>query len=182
MSRIAIPASIEAAPAHSRPLLTQVQGLLGVVPNMFRLIGTSPVALEGFLGLLSALGKGELPAQTRGRIALTVAQANGCDYCLAAHTYLGRNLKLDDAEMAANRAGTSADAKADAAVRFAVALVAQRGHVDEAAFNAVKNAGYSDAQIIEIVLHVALNTLTNYVNVALATDVDFPAVEALKAA
>ena len=105
MSRLPIPATIDAAPAASQPLLEAVKKQLGVVPNLFRLVSTSPAALEGYLGLSGALAKGALPAQTRERIALAVAEINGCDYCLSAHSYLGKNLaKLDDAEIAANRA------------------------------------------------------------------------------
>jgi uncharacterized peroxidase-related enzyme len=179
MTRFSTPASIEASPAASRSLLEAVQKQFGAVPNLFRLIGNSPAALEGYLGLNGALGKGELEAATRERIALAVAEVNGCDYCLSAHTYLGKNLaKLSEAEIAANRDGTSSDSKADAAVRFAVKLVKTRGHVSDADVQAVKKAGYNDAQAIEIVLHVALNTLTNYVNEVAKTEIDFPVVTA----
>jgi uncharacterized peroxidase-related enzyme len=183
MSRIPTPATVADAPEKSRPLLEAVGKQLGVVPNMFRLIATSPQALEGYLGLSGALGRGALPAATRERIALTVAEANGCDYCLSAHTYLGRNLAhLDDAEITANRNGASNDPKADAAVRFAAVVTRARGHIAEADLTAVRAAGYTDAQVIEIVQHVALNTWTNYLNVVFGTDIDFPLVQARKAA
>jgi uncharacterized peroxidase-related enzyme len=179
MSRIPTPASIEAAPEKSQPLLEAVQKQLGVVPNMFRAISNSPAALEGYLGLNGALAKGALEAPTRERIALAIAEFNACDYCLSAHTYLGKNLsKLSDAEIAANRDGGSTDAKADAAVRFAVKVAETRGHPSEADLQAVKQAGYTDAQVMEIVLHVALNTLTNYVNETIKTEIDFPVVTA----
>lgn len=183
MSLIPTPATIEAAPAASRPLLEAVQRQLGVVPNMFRLVSNSPAALEGYLGLSGALSKGALPAATRERVSLAVAEVNGCDYCLSAHTYLGKKLaKLDDAEMTANRSGVSNDPKADAAVRFAAKLARERGRVGEEDLRTVKSAGYDDAQVIEIVLHVALNTWTNYINVAAKTDIDFPVVTARKSA
>jgi uncharacterized peroxidase-related enzyme len=183
MSRIPTPATIDAAPAASQPLLEAVKKQLGTVPNLFRLVSTSPAALEGYLGLSAALAKGMLPAATRERIALAVAEINGCDYCLSAHTYLGKNLaKLDDAEIAANRAGVSNDPKADAAVRFAAKVTRERGHVGEDDIRTVKLAGYNDAQVIEMVLHVALNTWTNYVNEVAKTDIDFPAVIARQAA
>ncbi len=183
MSRIPTPATIADAPEKSRPLLEAVQKQLGVAPNMFRLIATSPHALEGYLGLSGALAHGALPPATRERIALAVAEVNGCDYCLSAHSYLGRNLAhLDDAEIAANRNGGSSDKKADAAVRFAVAVTRSRGHVAEADLSAVREAGYTDAQAIEIVQHVALNTWTNYFNEVFGTDIDFPVVQARKAA
>jgi uncharacterized peroxidase-related enzyme len=178
MSRINIPATIESAPAASQALLQAVNKQLGSVPNLFRLVANSPAALEGYLGMSGALGKGALAAQTRERIALAVAEINGCGYCLSAHTYLGKNLaKLDDAEMAANRSGASNDPRADAAVRFAAKVTQQRGKVSAGDVSAVRNAGYSDAEIIEIVQHVALNTWTNYINEVAATEIDFPVVE-----
>ena len=183
MSRTPTPATIDAAPAASRPLLEAVKEQLGLVPNMFRLVANSPAALEGYLGLSGALNKGALPAPTRERIALAVAEINGCNYCLSAHTYLGKNLaKLDDAEISANRNGASTDPKADAAVRFAVKVVRARGHVSDDDVRAVRSAGYDDAQVIEIVLHVALNTWTNYINMVAETDIDFPIVTTRKAA
>jgi uncharacterized peroxidase-related enzyme len=179
MSRLLTPASIEASPAAAQPLLQAVKKQLGVVPNLFRLLGNSPAALEGYLGLNGALAKGALEAPTRERIALAVAEVNGCGYCLSAHSYLGKNLaKLSDEEIAINRDGGSTDPKADAAVRFAVKVVNARGHVPDADIRDVKSAGYSDAQVVEIVLHVALNTLTNYVNEVAQTQIDFPVVTA----
>ncbi len=183
MSRIAIPSSIETAPAASQPLLQAVKKMLGVVPNLFRLVSTSPAALEGYLSLSGALSKGSLAAPTRERIALAVAEINGCSYCLSAHTYLGKNVaKLDDAEMTANRSGASNDPKADAAVRFAAKVTRERGKVSQADIQALKLAGYDDAQLIEIVQHVALNVWTNYINLIAETEVDFPVVEPRKAA
>ncbi len=183
MSRIPTPATISDAPAASQALLEAVKKQLGSAPNMFRLISNSPAALEGYLALSGALNKGVLPAQTRERIALAVAEINGCNYCLSAHTYLGKNLaKLDDSEIAANGGGASNDLKADTAVRFAAKLVRERGHVSEDDLRVVKSAGYDDAQVIEIVFHVALNTWTNYLNEAAKTDIDFPVITARKAA
>ncbi|MBL9018464.1 MAG: carboxymuconolactone decarboxylase family protein [Myxococcales bacterium] len=179
MSRITTPASIDASPVAAQPLLVAVKKQLGSVPNLFRIIGNSPAALDGYLGLNGALGKGALDGKTRERIALAVAELNGCSYCLSAHSYLGAHVaKLDPAELNANRDGASADPKADAALRFATQLVRERGHVSAADVDAVKAAGYGDAEVVEIVAHVALNTLTNYINSALDTDVDFPKVEA----
>ena len=177
MLRIPTPSSVETAPEASRPLLQAVQKMLGSVPNLFRLVSNSPAALEGYLGMSGALSKGSLPAPTRERIALAIAEVNGCSYCLSAHTYLGKNLaKLEEAEMSANRDGSSNDPKAAAAVRFAVRVARERGHISSEDFQAVKQAGYDNAQIIEIVQHVALNTWTNYINEVAATEVDFPLV------
>jgi uncharacterized peroxidase-related enzyme len=182
MSRIPTPASIDAAPAAAKPLLEAVHRQIGFVPNLFRVVANSPAALEGYLGMSGALAKGRLPAQTRERIALAVAQINGCHYCLSAHGEMARNLaKLSDAEIAANRHGGSLDPKADAAVRFAAQVARERGHVADADVQAVRTAGYDDAQIVEIVQHVALNTWTNYLNEVAQTEIDFPAAQALAA-
>lgn len=182
MNRITIPAA-DQTPAASRPLLDAVNKQLGVVPNLMKVLGNSPAALGGYLNLNGAIGKGTLGAKNGERIALAIAEINGCNYCLAAHTYLGKNVaKLEHAEIVANRHGTSTDAKADAAVRFAVQVALERGHVSDAAVQAVKSAGFTDGEIMEIVVHVALNTLTNYVNEVAQTEIDFPAVELLRAA
>ena len=179
MNRISVPTT-ELTPAATLPLLAAVQKQLGVTPNMMKLIGHSPAALEGYLSLNGAMSKSSIDAKTGERIALAIAQFNSCDYCLAAHTYLAANLaKLDEAEILTNRRGHSNDAKADAAVRFAVTVAQERGHASDAAVNAVKEAGFTEAQVVEIVLHVALNTLTNYVNSVARTPVDFPAAVAL---
>jgi uncharacterized peroxidase-related enzyme len=183
MSRLPIPASIEAAPEASRAGLETVKKMFGVVPNLFRLVANSPAALEGYLSLFGALGKGALPIQTRQRIALAVAEVNGCSYCVSAHTYLGKNMaKLDDAEMTANRNGVSNEPKADVAVRFAAKVALERGQVSDGDLQSLRTAGYDTAQIIEIVLHVALNTWTNYINEIARTEIDFPVVKARKAA
>jgi uncharacterized peroxidase-related enzyme len=182
MSRIPTPETIEAAPAKSQDVLNAVKAQLGVVPNMFRLLATSPTTLEGFVALNGAMGKGSLSAATRERLALAIAEINGCEYCLAAHTYLGQNLaKLTEAEVIANRKGGSTDAKADAAVRFAVKVAQARGQVSAQDVADVKAAGYSDAEIVEITVNVALNTLTNYVNSVFDTAIDFPAAKSLAA-
>lgn len=181
MSRIAIP-SRDDVPEGSRPVLDAIHQQLGVVPSLFRLIANSPAALGGYAGLNGALSK-TLDVKTRERIALAVAQVNGCDYCLSAHTYLGLNLaKISPAEMALNRKGTSADRTADAAVGFAAKVARERGHVSDADIAAVRKAGFSEAQIVEIVALVAENTFTNYLNEVAKTDIDFPVVYAAEAA
>lgn len=178
MSRLSIPASIDAAPASSQPLLKAVEQQFGSVPNLFRLVSLSPAALEGYLSLSGALGKGALPVATRERIAVAVAQINRCGYCLSAHTHISKSMaKLSEEEILANRQGRSLDPQADAAVRFAAQVATARGQIGDADLVAVRSAGFSDAQIVEIVQHVALNTWTNYINEVAKTDIDFPKVE-----
>jgi uncharacterized peroxidase-related enzyme len=181
MSRISIPTS-ESAPAASKPLLDGVYKKLGVVPNVFRLAALSPAALEGLLGLSGPLSRA-LDVKTRERIAIAVAEENGCDYCLSAHTYLGLNLaKITSEDAALARKGSSTDAKAAAAVRFAVQVASTRGGVSDADIAAVKEAGYSEAQIVEIVALVVENVFTNFLNRVAQTDIDFPVLHTREAA
>jgi len=181
MSRIAIPSRDE-APEGSRPALDAIHKALGVVPNLFRLIANSPAAISAYLGLNDALTKA-LDVKTRERIAIAVAQVNGCDYCLSAHTYLGLNLaKMSPEEIALNRKGASGDVKANAAVAFAAKVAVERGHVSDADLAVVRAAGFSEGQIVEIVALVAENTFTNYLNEVARTDIDFPIVRVSEAA
>ncbi len=183
MTRIHTPATVADAPSSTHAALKAVERQLGLVPNLFRVVANSPAALTGYLQLSAAASQGALDAATRERIALAVAELNGCGYCLSAPTYLGRNVaRLDDAEITANRQGASNDPTADAAVRFAAAVVRQRGQVSHEQLQAVRSAGYSDAQVLDILLVVALNTFTNYVNEVAQTEIDFPVVEPLRRA
>ena len=182
MSRISIP-SIEQSLEASKPLLAAVKQQLGVVPNLMRLVGHSPAALEGYLSLNGALAKGKLDVKLRERIALAVAEYNGCDYCLSAHDYLGRNVaKLSGSEIDAARDFHSEDPRADAALRFARRVTELRGRVSDADLTTLRDAGFDEASTVEIVVTVALNVLTNYVNNVAQTDIDFPKVSAKLAA
>ncbi len=182
MSRISIPTADQTLEA-SKPLLAAVHKQLGVTPNLMRLVGHSPAALEGYLSLNGAVGKGKLSVQLRERIALAIAEFNGCGYCLSAHDYLGRNVaKLSDAELGAARDGKSEDARTEAALRFALQVAQNRGNVSDAALAAIRQADFDEASVLEIVVNVALNVLTNYVNNVAQTDIDFPKVSAKLAA
>lgn len=182
MSRISIPTA-EQTLDGSKPLLAAVQKQLGVTPNLMRLVGHSPAALEGYLSLNGAVGKGKLSVQLRERIALAIAEYNGCDYCLSAHDYLGRNVaKLSEAELNAARDGHSEDARTEAALHFALQVAKNRGNVSDADLATVRLAGFDEASVVEIVINVSLNVLTNYVNNVARTDIDFPKVSAKLAA
>ena len=181
MNRIPIP-TVEKIPEASIPLLAEINKQLGTVPNMMKLIGNSPSALEGYLSLSNSLKKGAITKKTRERIALALAEINGSKYCLSAHSYFGKNMaNLNEEEIKANRSGTSLeDPKAAAAIHFAAKVALDRGHVCDSDIEAVRKAGHTDAEIVEIVLHVALNTLTNYLNSIAKLKIDFPA-ESLRA-
>ena len=124
----------QTATGDAKTLLDAVQSQLGVTPNFIRVLANSPKALEGFLGLYGALGGASIDKATQERIALAVAEGNGCEYCVSAHTAIGRHAGLSNDEMALNRKGTSSDTKAAAIVAFAKALNSNLGEVTTAEF------------------------------------------------
>jgi uncharacterized peroxidase-related enzyme len=176
MSRINV-VTTATANAEQTTLFDGIESQLGMVPNFLRVLANSPAALRAFLGLHSIAGEGSLDAQTRERIALTLAQQNACQYCVSAHTAIGRKVGLNGVEIEANRAGGSQDAKAAAAVKFARALAEHRGEVTTAEILEVRNAGYSESDLVEIITHVGMNTLTNVLAKASRVEIDFPQVE-----
>ncbi len=178
MSRVQI-VDPKTAPPAARALLDAVQAQLGVTPNFIRILANSPKALEGFLGLYGAAGQFSLDKAMQERIALTVAEGNGCDYCVSAHTAIGRHAGLSSSEMLLNRQGNSADARAAAVVAFARALNDNLGEVTTAEFDAARAAGLTDAEIVEIISIVALNVFTNILGKATRVDIDFPKVALL---
>ncbi|WP_288363561.1 peroxidase-related enzyme [uncultured Spongiibacter sp.] len=165
------------ASAEQQELLDAIQQKLGMVPNFLKIFANSPAALRAFLGLHGIAGEGELPPATRERIALAVAQQNACQYCVSAHTAIGRKAGLNGDEIAANRAGGSQDAKAAVAVKFANTLVEHSGSVTAAEIAELHSAGYSDAEVVEIITHVGMNILTNFIGKASEVEIDFPTVE-----
>jgi len=169
------------ATGKAKQLLDGVQTKLGMTPNLMKTLANAPAALEAYLNFGSALGTGHLDAKFREQIALAVAQANSCDYCLSAHSAIGKMVGLQPGEIAASRQAHAEDAKRDAGLQFAQLLVVQRGEVSDQALAQVKAAGFTDGDIAEIVANVALNTFTNYFNHVAQTEVDFPKVSATAA-
>ena len=145
-------------------MLQQVHQAFGATPNMFKAVAHSPAALQSMWAAFGALGQGTLGAQLGEQIAVAVANRNRCEYCLAAHTVLGRN------------AGVSPEAMAQASLTFALKVVEQRAQLTEGDVAALHEVGFADEQAMEILAHVALNLFTNYVNVAFDVPVDFPRV------
>ncbi|MGE3703621.1 MAG: carboxymuconolactone decarboxylase family protein [Hyphomicrobiaceae bacterium] len=170
------------APKAVAATLDAVKAKLGVVPNIFKTMAQSPAVLNGYLGFSGAIGSGKLPAALREQIALAVAGQNACDYCASAHTALGKMAGLTADEMKRNLTGLASDPKAQAAVTFAGRIVASRGLVSDAEVATVRAAGFSDEEIVEILGNVVANIFTNYFNHLTATDIDFPKVEARRAA
>lgn len=176
MTRIQ-PVSYEASTGKVRELLDVVNSKLGSTPNMIKTMAQSPVVLEAYLSFDGSLGKGKLNSRLREQIALITAEINGCGYCASAHTAFGRMVGLAENAILAARQGHSTDAKTDAALRFARVVILNRGEVSDADVQAVKDAGFSDGEIGEIVANVALNVFTNYFNVIAGTAIDFPKVK-----
>jgi uncharacterized peroxidase-related enzyme len=166
----------QSASGPAADLLAAVKAKLGIVPNMTRVMANSAAALEGYLNFSGALGKGALPAKVREQIAILVAEVNSCTYCLSAHIAIGKMVGLPESELASAREGASADAKTEAALRFASAVLSSTGEVSDDDVRAVRDAGWTDAQIAEIVANVALNVYTNLINKTFNVEVDFPVV------
>ncbi len=177
MARLSIQ-TVETATGSNKEIFTALQKGLGMVPNMTRVMANSPAVLQAFAQFNGAMGAARLPAKTREQIALLIAENNACAYCLSAHTVLGRMAGLNQPQIDGARVGESSDPRTLAALTFAQAVIDNRGGIGEGDVDAARAAGFSDAELAEIVATVALNAFTNYFNRAFAVDVDFPRVEA----
>jgi len=153
-----------------------------MTPNLMRALANSPAALEAYLSFSGALAGGSLPAKLRERIALAVSEQNACQYCVSAHTAIGRMAGLTDGEIEQAREARSDSPKDAAALAFARQVMAGQGRVSDADFAAVRKAGFGDGEIAEIIAHVALSIFTNYFNTAAEVEVDFPKVALRRAA
>ena len=180
MSRITQVAP-ESAQGKTRDLFGGIQTKLGRVPNMMRALGNSSAALEAYLQFSGGLSRGGLSAKHREQIALAVGQAKGCEYCLAAHTALGRMSGLTVEQIRDSRLAASVDSQTDGLLRFARKVVDHRGRVTDEDLQELQQLGFTEGEIVEVVANVALNLFTNYFNHVAATDVDFPAAEPLPA-
>jgi uncharacterized peroxidase-related enzyme len=147
--------------------------------NIFKGMANSPAGLQAYLGMAGALNGGTLTGKEREVIALVTAQQNDCAYCLAAHTYMGKNEGLSEAQTLAARRGDLDDPKLGALAAFTRTLLEKKGFADEGDLRSFKNAGYDDGHVVEVIATVALNFFTNYFNHVNGTDVDLPAAPAL---
>lgn len=170
--------SNDAASPATQELFGAIQKKVGVVPNVYRVVGNQPAALKALLTFGEALEGGSFDAKTREAIALASAGANQCDYCASAHTAISKNLKVDDAEINARLKGASSDQKLSAILAFATAVIDERGFVTDAQLQTARDAGLSDAEIVETIANVVQNLFTNYINHVAQTDIDFPEVKA----
>lgn len=166
----------ESAKGKAKELLDAVQAKLKITPNMTKVMANSPAVLQGYLQFSGALAGGALDAKLREEIALAVGEQNACQYCVSAHTAIGKLTGLTEAEIEAAREARSSSSRHQAALTFARRLVASKGRPSDAEFAAVRASGLSDAEIAELIAHVALNIFTNYFNNAAQVEVDFPKV------
>jgi AhpD family alkylhydroperoxidase len=160
--------------SQTERLLNVVRGELGLTPNMMKTMAQSPAALEGYLNLSGALASGVLDPQLREQVALAVAQANRCEYSLAAHIALGRKAGLTEDEILASREARAADSRSDAALKFVRDLVIHRGDLLAGNLRRLRDENYRDGEIVELVALAALNIFGNYFNRVAETDLDFP--------
>lgn len=165
-----------AAPQKAVDLLQAVKARMGWVPAFIQTMANAPAALAGYLGLASVLDEGALPPALREQIAVAVAGANGCDYCASAHTMLGERRGISTTELVRNLSGTASDPKTNAALAFVGAIVSTRGRLADADLAAVRAAGYTEEEIVELVAHTAMNIFTNYFNSIAEPEMDFPRV------
>ena len=172
----------EQATGKSKQLLEAVQAKLSITPNMTRVMANSPAVLQAYLSFSGALAGGALNAKLREQIALEVGEQNACQYCVSAHTAIGKMTGLTDAEIGAAREANASSAKSAAALAFARQIVAKQGRATQADFDSVRNAGFTDGEIAEIIAHVALNIFTNYFNNTAGVEVDFPKIALRKSA
>ncbi|MEM5384021.1 carboxymuconolactone decarboxylase family protein [Paraburkholderia phymatum] len=174
MSRIDIPSHDETAPSSLQPLFHFVSKHFGFVPDIYRLLSLSPHSLTGLIEMQVALSR-TLDVRTRERIALAVSEVNGCHYCISAHSYLGRYFaKLKPEEIALNRVGRSLDPKAEAAVKFAREVSMSRGKIERSELSILRAAGYTGAQIVEIIALCAQFSLTSLLANVFDIRPDFP--------
>jgi uncharacterized peroxidase-related enzyme len=166
----------------NKQLFDGLQSKLGMVPNLAQQLANAPAALKAYLGFGAALSEGKLTGKQREQIAVAVANANGCDYCLSAHHVLGSLQGLTKPELEAAQLGLSAEKKDAAILSFAVKVVEHRGHLPAKEVEAVRSAGVTDQEIVEIIATVAVNIFTNYFNHIAGTEIDFPVVHAVATA
>jgi len=176
------PVDQNTADAATAELLGSVKNKLGTVPNIVATMANSPAVAKAYLGFSQALSAGSLSPRLREQLALVVGETNGCGYCVAAHTALGKGAGLTEAETCDARRANSSCKKEQTALEFARKVVNDRGVVSDADVEQLRQAGYTDGEVGEIVANVALNIFTNYFNHVAGTEVDFPAAPSLAAA
>lgn len=173
MSRIPYVRSDEAQ-GKAKEILEQIKAQRGKVPNIFKAMANSPAATEAYLNFSQTLSKGVLDPKLKEQIALSVAEENKCDYCLAAHSVIASKAGLSADEITASRRSSASNPKSDAGLKFAQTVIRKKGHISDEEFQKVKSAGFSDAAIVEMIMVICQNIITNYFNHIADPEIDFP--------
>ncbi|MHA7814790.1 MAG: carboxymuconolactone decarboxylase family protein [Phycisphaerales bacterium] len=176
MARIE-PLTVDTASTEGAQILNAIKEEIGMIPNLYATMAHSPAALSAALAFGEAMGKSTLSPQVKEQLALAIAGANSCDYCASAHTAIGKMSGLDADELSKNLTGSASDPKVQALLSFATTVVKTRGDVADSDISEARGAGVTDAEIVEVIATVAINTFTNYFNHIAQTKIDFPVVE-----
>ena len=168
------------ASERAQELLEQVQQTFGKIPNIFKVMANSPAVLQSYLNFSGALSTGVLDVKIAERIALFISQQNDCEYCLSAHSMLAKNAGLSQEEILQARRGLSANQRAQSALFFAGSVYQNKGQVSVSDLASIREEGFSDEEVLEIIGHVNLTNLTNFINNVAQTTVDFPRAEPLE--
>jgi uncharacterized peroxidase-related enzyme len=168
------PVDLETAPEKSRPLLENVQKSYKFIPNLFGVFANTPVLLEGYMALQKAFDKGSLSAVERQIILLSASVENRCGYCIAAHSTVLKAILHAPAEIvSAVRANEPvSDPKLQALVALTKEIVTERGHVSEQVMDNFRATGYQKDQVLEVLIGVALKTMSNYLDHISHTELD----------
>ncbi|HEY1066342.1 MAG TPA: carboxymuconolactone decarboxylase family protein [Pirellulales bacterium] len=172
----------EAAVGQTKEMLDRVTKMIGRTPNMHQVLATSPVALTAYLQLGGTVSHGKLTARDREQISLAISEANGCEYCLSAHSTIGKMVGLTGEQIRDARQGTAIDRRTEALLRFARQVLDNRGRVSDAELTAFREVGFDDEAVLEVITNVVLNVFTNFTNNAAQTEVDWPHAEKLAVA
>ncbi len=175
MARIE-PLTIDNAPQPAADILSAIKGKIGMVPNIYAAMAHSPASLSAKLAFDEAFGKSSLSPAVKEQLALAIAGANSCDYCASAHTAIGKGAGLDESELGSNLAGNASDPKVQALLTLAKNIVTTQGNLSDDQVAQARDAGVTDAELVEVIATVAINIFTNYFNHIAATDIDFPVV------
>ena len=169
------PLSPDCESAEVQKMLEGIRSKYGVAPNLMRTMAHSEAALQGYLSFCQSLGRdGGILPKLREQLSIAVAEANGSEYCLAAHTAIGRAVGLSERDLDDARRGRSADPQASAALGFARRLADGRGRPSDDDLDLLRGAGFSEGEIVELIALVCLNIYVNYLGLAARVEVDFP--------
>jgi len=170
------PVQIDQAQPKAKAMLEGIHKSLGMTPNMLATIAHSPAALKAYTGFGQAMSTATLDASLREQISVGLAGERECGYCASAHTLLGQGAGVAPDELGLNLHGESGDPRVQAALRFTLAVASKQGWVSDEDYAAIRQAGFSEGEVIEIIAMVAINTFSNYLNHIAQTEIDFPEV------